>query len=93
MHGLPEVLGAREDRRRGAGGRGRRRGLQPVLLGRGRPNPNGDIDFRVIVEKAPIAAHTIHLATRDGRQISLRRPKVGIIARRDTCSMYLFDAF
>lgn len=76
MHGLPQVLGAREDRPRGARGRGRRRDLQPLLLGGGRPGPNDDIDGHVAVEEASLEADTIRVATRDGWQISLRGPKV-----------------
>lgn len=84
VYGLPEVLGAREDRPRGAGGRGRRRSLQFVLLGSGRPGSNGDIDGHVAFEEASFEAHTVHLAARNGRQISVRGPKVGI-ARSFAC--------
>lgn len=88
VHGLSEILGAGEDRPRGAGGRDRRRGVQFVLPGSGRPDPNGDIDDRVAVEEAPFEAHTIRLATRDGWQISVRGPKVSI-PRSLTLSKYL----
>lgn len=78
MYGLSKVLGTGEDRPRGARGRGRRRGVQLVLPGRGRPDTNGDIDGRATVEEAQPEACAIRLATRDGRQISVRGPKVGV---------------
>lgn len=76
MHGLSKILGAREDRSRGAGGRDRRWNLQFVLPGRGRSGSNGDIDGYVAVEEAPFETHTVRLTTRDGWQISVRGPKV-----------------
>lgn len=76
MYGLSEILGAREDRPRGAGGRSRRWSLQFVLPGRGRSDPNGDIGDRVVVEEAPFETHAVRLASRDGWQISIRGPKV-----------------